>query len=137
MRVFLVNERAFPSAEGRMVYSPHVFKAIGMIAENPGCRTGALQSHLGLAPTTVSSLTKRLVSNGWVRRTPDPQDGRVVCLDLTTEGRAFYDAIYRQDIRNMDVILSTFDGDEREVFVDMLERVATRVVAAAEDQQKR
>ncbi|MEO1704608.1 MAG: MarR family transcriptional regulator [Pseudomonadota bacterium] len=132
LRIFLINERVFPSAEGRIPYSPHVFKAIGMLAGAPMSRASDLQTHLGLAPTTASSVIKRLVAQGWVRRAPHPEDGRAVALSLTEEGEALYAAIHRQDLVNMELLLSAFEGEEREVFISMIERAADRVREAAE-----
>lgn len=133
LRIFLINERAFPSAEGQIPYSPHVFKAIGMLAAQPNARASDLQAYLGLVPTTASSLIKRLVAQGWVQKAPHPQDGRAIALSLTEEGEALYAAIHRQDLVNMELLLSAFDGKERAQFIDMVERAAARVTAAAEE----
>lgn len=132
LRIFLINERVFPSAEGKLPYSPHVFKAIGMLSDHPHARASDLGAYLGLAPTTVSSLIKRLVAQGWVTRLPHPEDGRAVALALTEEGQELYAAIYRQDLNNMDLLLSAFEGEERALFIDMIERVATTVRDAAD-----
>ncbi|MEM1236689.1 MAG: MarR family transcriptional regulator [Pseudomonadota bacterium] len=133
LRIFLINERVFPSAEGKIPYSPHVFKAIGMIADNPHARASDLQSYLGIAPTTASSLIKRLVKQGWIIRSPHPDDGRAVALTLTKEGEALYRSIYRQDLINMELLLSAFEGEERAQFVGMVEKATTRVREAAEE----
>ena len=137
LRIFLINERAFPSAEGQIPYSPHVFKAVGMLAENPNARASDLQEHLGLVPTTASSLIKRLVAQGWVTRAPHPEDGRAVALSLTPAGEELYAAIHRQDLVNMELLLSAFEDEERAAFIDMIERAAARVRAAAEDALRR
>jgi len=131
LRVFLINERVFPSAEGQIPYSPHVFKAIGFVAMNPGVRASDLQAHLGIAATTASSLIKRMVSKGWLERGPHPEDGRAVALTLSVEGQELAGAINRQDMRNMELMLSAFSGDERKAFVEMVERAAATVLAAA------
>ena len=131
LRVFLVNERAFPSAEGRIPYSPHVFKSLGYLADHPGVRASELQAELGVAATTASSLIKRLVQKGWVTRAAHPEDGRAVALTLTSEGHELAAAIRRQDMRNMAVILSGFDRAEQDEFVMMMERAAATVGAAA------
>lgn len=132
MRVFLTNERAFPSAEGQMTYSPHVFQAIGFIADTPGCRASDLTVALGLVPTTTSSLLARLSAKGLIARQKNPKDGRAVALYLTEEGQSLYDAIRRQDLRNMGLMLSALETDEQRAFVDLFGRVAHRVAALAE-----
>jgi len=46
----------------------------------------ALGQRLRLEKSTVSRLITQLCGQGWVARTPDPSDGRVVRLRLTEQG---------------------------------------------------
>lgn len=133
LREFHVNERAFPSAEGRIPYSPHVFAALGFIALNPACRASDLAGFLGLRPTTASSLIGRLVDRGLVEKGRHPEDGRAVALSLTDPGEDLHAAIRRQDMRNMELMLSALAPEERGDFVRMMGRVAARVTDAAQE----
>ena len=133
LREFHVNERAFPIAEGRIPYSPHVFAALGFVAELPGARASDLAKFLGLRPTTNSSLVSRLVSRGLIEKRPHPEDGRAVALHLTEAGEEIYAAIRRQDLRNMELILSALAVEDRPKFIEMMDHVAQRVVSAARD----
>lgn len=131
LRAFHVNERAFPSAEGRLAYSPHVFQAIGFLADRPGSRASDLADELGLRPTTASSLISRLVSRGLVAKGDHPRDRRAVALCLTESGEDLCAAIRRQDVRNMELMLSALPEKDRAAFVAMMGAVAEAVVAAA------
>jgi len=131
LREFHVNERAFPSAEGRIHYSPHVFAALGFVAQIPGCKASDLGGFLGLRPTTASSLIGRLVDRGLLEKRQHPDDGRAVALYLTADGTDLYAAIRRQDVRNMELMLSALDTDQQADFVAMMGRVASRVAEAA------
>ncbi len=133
LREFHVNERAFPIAEGRITYSPHVFAALGFVAETPGCRASDLGAFLGLRPTTASSLIARLVTRGLVEKRQHPTDGRAVALYLTETGVDVYAAIRRQDVRNMELMLSALSAEEQAKFVDMMGRVSARVSEAADE----
>ena len=119
------------SAEGRIAYSPHVFQAMGVLAEVPGSRAADLAAALGLRPTTASSLITRLVTRGLVEKRAHPRDGRAVALYLSAEGADLYAAIRRQDMRNMELMLSGLAPDERADFVEKMGRVAARVREAA------
>lgn len=134
LREFHVNERAFPIAEGRITYSPHVFAALGFVALNPGAKASDLGAFLGLRPTTASSLVSRLVVRGLLGKQAHPKDGRAVALSLTAEGEDLYAAIRRQDRRNMQLMLSALSAEEAAGFVQMMTRVAARVSEAAEAQ---
>ncbi|GAB5449282.1 MarR family winged helix-turn-helix transcriptional regulator [Gymnodinialimonas sp.] len=131
LREFHVNERAFPSAEGQIPYSPHVFAALGFIAGTPGARATDLAEFLGLTATTASSLITRLVGRGVVEKRRHPEDGRALALYLTAEGEDLFAAIRRQDMRNMEVMLSALSAPEQAQFVEMMTRVAERVAEAA------
>ncbi|WP_224813887.1 MarR family winged helix-turn-helix transcriptional regulator [Hasllibacter sp. MH4015] len=133
LREFHVNERAFPIAEGRISYSPHVFAAMGYVAQHPGAKASDLATFLGLRPTTASSLIARLASRGLIEKTAHPEDGRAVALSLSAEGEDLFRAIRRQDLRNMELMLSALSKGERAAFVDMMSRVAHKVAEAAKD----
>jgi DNA-binding MarR family transcriptional regulator len=47
-----------------------------------------LAAELGLPLTTVSDSVQRLVDRGYVRREPNPADGRSILIHLTDRGRA-------------------------------------------------
>ncbi|MCH2077711.1 MAG: winged helix DNA-binding protein [Rhodobacteraceae bacterium] len=79
----------------------------------------------------ASSLIKRLVAQGWVARAPHPEDGRAYALSLTAEGQELYAAIFRQDIANIELLLSPFDDEERALFISMTERAAKNVKKGA------
>ncbi|MEX3016462.1 MarR family winged helix-turn-helix transcriptional regulator [Gymnodinialimonas hymeniacidonis] len=132
LRAFHVNERAFPIAEGRIPYSPHVFSALGYLADQPGARASDLAEFLGVRPTTASSLIARLVTRGLSEKRPHPKDGRAVALHLTAEGEDLFAAIRRQDVRNMELMLSALSAADRTAFIQMMHQVA-RVVSDAAD----
>lgn len=132
LREFHVNERAFPIAEGRIAYSPHVFATLAFIAEKPGTRASDLAAFLGVRPTTASSLIARLVSRGLITKDVHPEDRRAIALRLTPQGTDLFAAIRRQDMRNMELMLSALAPEERGQFVEMMGRVSARVVAAAQ-----
>jgi DNA-binding MarR family transcriptional regulator len=61
--------------------------AIRLIARFPGIAPGQLAELLFVHPSTLTGVVKRLESRGYVRRRPDPGDGRRSFLDLTEKGR--------------------------------------------------
>jgi DNA-binding MarR family transcriptional regulator len=52
------------------------------------CTASTIGSMMGITSGPVTSLTKRLIEKGLVRRTRDPEDGRVYWFSLTSEGEA-------------------------------------------------
>lgn len=131
LQSFLANERAFPSAEGQVSYSPHLFGALAVLDTEDAVRPSDLAKVLGLRPTTASSLIRRLVDKGLIKRGPHPTDARAARLSLTRAGAELRAAIRRQDMRNMDLMLSALSPKDQDRFVELIEQVAARVAEAA------
>jgi DNA-binding MarR family transcriptional regulator len=124
LRLFLVNERRFPLAGTNERYSPLDFQALNFLALNPGAKVGALGDFLSVAPTTTTTLTDRLVRRGLVTRSGHADDKRAKALTLTPAGRAMFDAIYAQDLVNMQAMLNALSPDEQGQLVSMMARIA-------------
>lgn len=58
---------------------------VRIVRRHPGIHVGEAALELHLAANTVSTLVTGLVAEGWIRRDPDPQDGRSALLSLTPE----------------------------------------------------
>ncbi len=131
-RLFMVNESAFPSAEGQTIFSPQVLQALYEIERAPGIRSSDLARQLGLVPTTASNLISRLVLNGLVDKRASETDGRAVALHLTDKGAALRAAIHRQDMSNMALMLSALSPEEQAQLLGLLDKVTARVTRAAD-----
>ena len=127
LRVFTVNERAFPSAEGRMRYNPLDFQTIGAVAARPGLRGADLARHLGVVPTTAQSCIDRLARRGLIAKGPGGRG-----LRLTTEGEAVAAAIRRQDVSNMTRMLAVLPPERRGPLIADIEAIAAAMEAEAE-----
>lgn len=57
-------------------------------SEGRTLRMSDLAAHAGSSLSRLSHLVKRLERSGWVRRTPDPEDGRYTLAILTDDGYA-------------------------------------------------
>ena len=66
------------------------YELLSMLSESEGDRRrmSALADLIVQSRSRVTHTAARLERRGWVRRTPAPDDGRGVVLELTPEGRA-------------------------------------------------
>ena len=66
------------------------YQVLALLSEAPGCtlRMSALATLAEGSLPRLSQVVTRLEQHGWVRRTPDPADGRYTLAILTGEGRA-------------------------------------------------
>ena len=123
LQLFTVNEERFPSAEGRMRYNPIDFQTLRFVDANPGCRGVDAAKALGVAPTTVQSSLDRLIRNGLIDRKPHAVSKRAKAHFLTEEGQSVRAAIHRQDISNMETMLSVLSPEERASVIVALDKV--------------
>lgn len=65
----------------------HQINALVLLDYNGPSRMGALASHLGSKLSHTSNIVDHLVCEGYLRRSSDPKDRRVVICELTARGR--------------------------------------------------
>ena len=90
-------------------------------------RTGELPlkvigSRLMVHPTSVTNAIDRLVAAGYVRRRPNPDDGRGVLAGITDEGRAVVGAATKA-VTDLDFGLGDLSESDRQTLFDVLRRV--------------
>ena len=66
------------------------YQVLALLSEAPGrtLRMSALAMWAGSSLPRLSQVVARLEQRGWVRRTPDPADGRYTLATLTGQGQA-------------------------------------------------
>src|SRR5947208_8753745 len=79
-----------------------------VVSERPR-RITELATREGVTQPAITLLVNRLAERGWLRRTPDPQDGRAVLVELTPAGctlldqiRAEFRALVHEDMAVLD-----------------------------------
>lgn len=84
-----------------------------------------LADRLRIDASTATRGVQRLVDHGLVERFPSPDDGRVVMVRVTSEGRARHADVAARRAYAMQQILGAFDPDERALLADLLDRFVT------------
>ena len=79
-------------------------------------------SRLMVHPTSVTNAIDRLVAAGYVRRRPNPDDGRGVLAGITDSGRAVVEQATAA-LTELDFGMSELPDDERTTLFDILKRV--------------
>lgn len=64
----------------------------------------ALAEHMSITPGAITSLSDKLIANGYANRVNDPQDRRVVKLEITPDGRELISKL-RADVKHSFAIL--------------------------------
>ena len=99
----------FPS----QLLTPSQVEVLGCVRRQPGIGVRDAAAVLRLAPNTVSTIVGQLVDVGFLRREPDPEDARAVCLRLTAAGHRRVHAWRDRSTQTVDRALESLDAEER------------------------
>jgi DNA-binding MarR family transcriptional regulator len=86
-----------------------------------------LAARLRVEPSTATRAVQRLEHDGLAERFTSPQDGRVVLVRITDEGRRRHDAVAERRSIAMMHILSEFDPLERAQLADLMDRLIASI----------
>ena len=86
-------------------------------------RVGALGERLVIEPYNATRLVDRLTAKGLVRRSKDPDDGRVAVAVLTDKGAAFRAAMWPHYSKAIDAVLSSLDERDDEAIVRAMKKL--------------
>ena len=109
--------------------SPPKYFVLHVLAGEGGISQGEIGRLYGVDPSRVTRLAKQLEGEGLIERTRDPEDNRVVRMNLTSEGRrAFEIATERSEAFRSRVRRALNEKEHRE-----LRRLLGKLTAAMED----
>ncbi len=81
-----------------------------------------LAERLRIDPSSATRAMQRLAADGLAERYDAPDDGRVVMVRISDEGRRRHTAVAERRTAAMATLLSEFDTDERAQLADLLDR---------------
>lgn len=84
-------------------------------------RMGTLASHLGSKLSHTSNIVDRLVGKGYLRRSSDPNDRRVVICELTKRGRKATEQFIHLAAIRANKVAEKWDSEQFESVVKSLE----------------
>ncbi len=112
---------------------PGQMDALDLLVQRPAWRMSELAEGLRVDPSTATRAVHRLVRAGLAHRTTGAEDGRVVMVAATDEGRQRHAAIARRRRDSMARMLGEFDPEERRQLADLLERLVAALDHLAAD----
>ena len=122
-----VSGRALTEHQGRILSQ--------LDTEDPTMVT-ELAEYMGVTPSTMSLNLKRLEGAGFVTRTRDPEDRRVMNVLLTEPGRRTREAVTLLDPDRVDAMLSGLRPEDRRRALDglaILADAADRLIARKQE----
>jgi DNA-binding MarR family transcriptional regulator len=95
--------------------------ALGELARDGALRQSDLTQRLHLEKSTTSRLVTQLINRGWAERTPAPDDGRGVMVQLTPAGQNAATQLAQARAARFAAILDRVPEDERAGVLHALE----------------
>jgi DNA-binding MarR family transcriptional regulator len=82
----------------------------------------------GVTRATMTGLVDTLERDGMVTRKPDPEDRRMLFVELTPRGQEFLGQIMPEHFRRISVLMAALTEPERRTLVRLLGKVADQAV---------
>ncbi|WP_400243095.1 MarR family winged helix-turn-helix transcriptional regulator [Niallia sp. JL1B1071] len=82
------------------------------------CTSTELAIVFGVKKSAITPIINRLVEKGWVERTRDEKDRRVIYLTLTPEGKVIFGEMEKKIQSVIESVISKFDQTEIQNFLD-------------------
>lgn len=105
----------------------HLVAVLGLLHRAGPQAPGALAEHECVRPPQMTRSVNQLVESGFAVKTPHPEDGRQVVVEITETGRSQLIELRRRRDEWLDAELSTLDESERttlEQAAHILQRMA-------------
>ena len=96
-------------------------KVMFLLLDAPPARMSALAQDLGITLSACTYLVDRLVTAGYVERSEDPADRRVVRCSLTASGKDVLDKLRQQSPVASDEFIAHLSDDDLRVLVKSME----------------
>lgn len=112
--------------------------ALDLLARRDRTMKG-LAGRLRIDPSSATRAVQRIVKDGLAERYASPDDGRVVMVRITEEGRRRHTEVARRRAAAMARIVGSFEPEERANLADLMDRLITAiddVVATIEEDDR-
>ncbi|MET0325158.1 MAG: MarR family transcriptional regulator [Ilumatobacteraceae bacterium] len=111
---------------------PGQLDILDILTVRDGRRMSELAASLHVDPSTVTRTLQRMEHSSLATRAGTPDDGRVVTVHLTEEGRRVHAVVSARRSEMMDGVLGRFTPDELDQLAALLERLVASIHAYAE-----
>ena len=96
------------------------------LASDPGVSAAEITNSWAMEKMSVNRAIQRLIDNGNVSRSRDPEDGRSYRLSLTAKGRKLYARIAPAANKRYTEIISSVSAEDLDIVVAALQKMIVR-----------
>jgi DNA-binding MarR family transcriptional regulator len=96
---------------------------IAHLSRHDGMMQTELATLLDVGKMALGGLVARLEAGGWVIRKPDPADGRIKRVFLTSDSHGLIRKMQRAEKRHNDIVLKGVSQEERDLLTEIMTRI--------------
>ena len=126
-----MREHIFGTGDGAL--EPGQMDTLDLLVQQASWRMGDLAEKLRVDPSTATRAVQRLVNMGLAERLSGKEDGRVVQVAVTDDGRKRHTLVSARRMEMMKVIFENFTNDERTDLANLLEKLVTSIDSALKE----
>ena len=115
--------RSYLFGDGTTALEAGQWDTLDLLVRRPVWRMSELAEGLRVDPSTATRAVQRLLKTGLADRRSCVDDGRVVLVSATDEGRRRHQGIVGHRAAVMQAVLDAFEPDERRQLAELLERM--------------
>lgn len=104
--------------------TPAQFSVLFYLIRNENCSVSEVARYLRISKPNMTPLLDRLIDLGYIQRTRDMKDRRVIRLRLTERGKSFYDSMKEANLKIVRDIFQNYDNQE----LEMLQRYSRELL---------
>lgn len=112
-------------------------KVLTYLSRNRGISQIQLAELTGVEPMSLVRILDRMEADQWIERRPHPTDRRARQLHLKDQAQSALDQIVKLSTQVRGQSLAGFKADERNVLVDLLERVHAQLLQMLAEQSRK
>jgi DNA-binding MarR family transcriptional regulator len=127
----LMREHIFGTGDGAL--EPGQMDTLDLLVQQPTWRMGDLAEKLRVDPSTATRAVQRLVNMGLAERLTSKDDGRVVQVAVTIQGRERHTLVSARRMEMMKVIFENFSDEERTNLAHLLEKLVASIDSALKE----
>ena len=125
--------RRCPPERREFPFPPAVGRLLVCAAENPGISSRELCELLDLRPSSLSEILSRAETDGFLTRTVDEADRRVMHITLTEKGRKAVTEMETARDREAQQKTSCFTEEEKQQFCELCDKLSAHLERLALD----
>jgi len=126
-----MREHIFGTGDGAL--EPGQMDTLDLLVQQASWRMGDLAEKLRVDPSTATRAVQRLVNMGLAERLSGKDDGRVVQVAVTDDGRKRHTLVSARRMEMMKVIFENFTDDERTDLANLLEKLVVSIDSALKE----